>query len=362
MNPQFWNGRRVFVTGHTGFKGAWLCELLLDLGAEASGYALEPPTVPSLFAQLGLDRRMRHQVGDVRDCLAVLQSLEDVSPEIVFHLAAQPLVRQSYADPLETYATNVMGTAHVLEACRQVESVKSVIVVTTDKCYENREWLWGYRENEALGGRDPYSSSKAAAELVTRAYRDSFFQTGDRTVRVASVRAGNVIGGGDWADNRLIPDMVRAINEGRELEIRYPEAVRPWQHVLEPLRGYLDLAEAMMRDDGNCYADAWNFGPSDADAQPVRHVLDCFAACWPEAPGWFVTQEAQPHEAGLLKLDCSKAYAKLGWHPALDLDAALRLTADWYRFASQGEDIGGLTRGQIEQYRMIVERNKENHV
>ena len=352
VNRDFWRNRRVLVTGHTGFKGAWLCEWLLLLGARVSGYALAPPTNPALFEQLGLASRLTHRLGDVRDAGATRECVALARPEIVFHLAAQPLVRRSYAEPLETYATNVMGTAHVLEACRNAPDLRAIVVVTTDKCYENHEWHWGYRENEPLGGYDPYSSSKACAEIVTAAYRRSFFN-GKTPVPLASARAGNVIGGGDWAEDRLIPDVVRAHRAGRAVQIRHPDAIRPWQHVLEPLHGYLLLAERLAGKDGAGFAEAWNFGPHSADEKPVRWVLDGLRAQWPELPAWEHVRGEHLHEAGYLKLDCAKARARLGWRPALDLTQALNLTAAWYRSAD-AINPGELTRRQIHSYLALI--------
>lgn len=282
--------------------------------------------------------------------------MEDADPEIVFHMAAQPLVRYSYEAPIETYAVNVLGTANVLEVCRKLRNLRAVVVITTDKCYENREWHWGYRENEPLGGHDPYSNSKACAELVTDSYRRSFFNSGRsaNVVNIASARAGNVIGGGDWAADRLIPDAVRAFEAGRPVSIRYPDSIRPWQHVLEPLHGYLRLAEALSGKDGDRYAEAWNFGPGHQDARPVRWVMDRLTALWPSHPGWHVNGEAHPHEAGYLKLDCAKAHARLGWWPVLDLNRTLRLTADWYRVYRENGDLQAATQRQIGDYTKLI--------
>lgn len=346
LDRAFWCGRRVFLTGHTGFKGAWLSECLLALGAQVTGYALDPPTTPALFNVLRLDERLAHRRGNVGDLQRLTNTLEAAGAEVVFHLAAQPLVRYGYVDPTETYATNVMGTVHLLEASRRVPGVQAVVVITTDKCYENREWLWGYRENEALGGYDPYSSSKACAEMVTSAYRRSFFSVANQT-RVASARAGNVIGGGDWATDRLIPDVMRAFAAGQSVAARYPDAIRPWQHVLEPLRGYLMLAQKLAGPDGPDYAEAWNFGPQECDTVAVRTVLDRLCALWPDAPGWRPDPQEQPHEAGYLKLDCIKAHTRLDWRPALTLDQALRLTVDWYTAAHQEMDMIEFTQRQI---------------
>ena len=347
-----WPGRRVLVTGHTGFKGAWLALWLHQLGAEVTGLALHPPTDPSLFSRAAVGELVAHNEIDIRDLTRVTDVVRQARPEVVFHLAAQPLVRRSYDQPVETYATNVMGTVHVLEAVRQVGGVAACVCITTDKCYDNREWVWPYRETDALGGYDPYSSSKAAAELVIAAYRRSFLA--DSGTALASVRAGNVIGGGDWAHDRLIPDLVRAFEAGRSPAIRSPDAVRPWQHVLEALGGYLLIADRLLaRTPG--FADAWNFGPTDDDARPVSWIVDRLRAAWggdaaPPAP-WTGTV---PHEAGLLKLDTSKARTMLGWHPALPLAEALAWVVDWHQRTAAGEDARSVTLEQIEQYRARV--------
>lgn len=346
IDPSFWQGRRVFLTGHTGFKGAWLSECLLSLGAQVTGYALDPPTVPALFNALRLAERLADHRGDIRNLQDLATTLRAADPEIVFHLAAQPLVRQGYAEPIETYAINVMGTANLLEACRRMSRLRAVIVVTTDKCYENYEWQWGYRENEPLGGHDPYSSSKACAELVTSAYRHSFFSVAGQA-HIATARAGNVIGGGDWATDRLIPDMMRAYAGGQSATVRYPDAIRPWQHVLDPLVGYMVLAQRLAGVDGGDYAAAWNFGPAEGDMVSVRTMLARLGALWPHMPRWQLETQNQPAEAGVLKLDCSKAHAGLGWWPALSLDQALRLTIDWYVAADSGTNMIEVSRSQI---------------
>ncbi len=350
VTPAFWRGRRVLITGHTGFKGAWLSEWLLALGAEPTGFALAPTTQPALFDQLGLDRRMTHQLGDIRDLERLRTFMKKANPEVVFHMAAQPLVRHSYEAPVETYSVNVLGTAHVLDVCRTLSQLRAVVVITTDKCYENREWYWGYRENEPLGGHDPYSSSKACAELVTDSYRRSFFSNRNTIAKIASARAGNVIGGGDWAADRLIPDAIRAFQTGSPVAIRYPDSIRPWQHVLEPLRGYLRLAEALCDKDGDRFAEAWNFGPEERDAKPVRWVMDRLCALWPNHPGWRADVRPHPHEAGYLKLDCAKAHARLGWWPSLDLNRALQLSAEWYLAHARGSDLQAITRQQVDNY------------
>lgn len=347
ISPAFWQGRRVFVTGHTGFKGGWLTLWLRAMGAKVSGYALHPPTEPNLFSVANVaDGLVASTIGDIRDLPALTAALRAAQAEVVFHLAAQPLVRYSYAEPVETYATNVMGTVHLLEAVRQAATVKAVVNVTTDKCYENREWEWAYRENEAMGGYDPYSSSKGCAELVTSAYRSSFFANSG--VAVATARAGNVIGGGDWAADRLLPDSLRAIDAGQPLVIRSPDAIRPWQHVLEPLSGYLTLAERLYVD-GDAFAEAWNFGPSDDDAQPVRWIVERLVAASPGA-SWSISKESQPHEAHYLKLDSSKARHRLSWTPRWGLQEGLDHTLAWHQAWRRGEDMRVISLNQIRRY------------
>ena len=333
----FWGGKRVLVTGHTGFKGSWLTLWLKRLGAEVTGLALVPDTHPSLFTLAVADDGPSLFV-DIRDLAAVRASFKEARPEIVLHLAAQALVRPSYADPVGTYATNVMGTVHVLEAARETPSVRAVVVVTSDKAYENREWPWAYRETEAMGGYDPYSNSKGCAELVVSAYRSSFFSRSD--IRLASARAGNVIGGGDWSVDRLIPDIVRAFERGRSVEIRSPSAIRPWQHVLEPLAGYLTLAERLCGSDGAAFAEAWNFGPADEDCRAVSYVIDQVAKAWGGDARWHLSDKQQPHEATFLKVDASKARARLGWDRRLQLGDALSWTAEWYREQGKGASPG----------------------
>ncbi len=346
VNPDFWRGKRVFLTGHTGFKGGWLCMLLRSLGATVHGYALTPPTTPSLFVEAGVEAMLAsHTLADIRDLAALTDAMASADPDIVLHLAAQPLVRYSYREPVETFAVNVMGTVNLLEAVRQHGGVRAIVNVTTDKCYENREWLWPYRENEAMGGHDPYSASKGCAELVTAAYRSAFLAASGASV--ATARAGNVIGGGDWADDRLIPDFLRAIDRGVELVIRSPRATRPWQHVLEPLSGYLMLAERLYGN-GAEYAEGWNFGPREEDAKPVEWLLGEFAKAFP-GMSWR-TEAGTLHEAHYLSLDSSKAHHRLGWRPRWSLQTALVQTAAWHKAWRNGEDMAAFTQAQIELY------------
>ncbi len=333
MNSSFWGGKKVFVTGHTGFKGSWLSLWLQQLGAEVTGYALEPPTKPSLFEVAQVGQGMKSLIGDVRDGVVLTNSMQKAAPDIVIHLAAQPLVRRSYIDPLETYSTNVMGTVNLLEAVRKTSTVRAVVNVTTDKCYENKEWVWGYRESEPMGGYDPYSSSKGCAELVTAAYRNSFFnfsKNSEQQVSLATARAGNVIGGGDWAQDRLIPDIIRAIESGQSVNIRNPLATRPWQHVLEPLSGYLVLAEALFNQ-GATFAEAFNFGPAEEDCKPVQWIVENFTQQWGDCATWHLEGGTHPHEAHYLKLDCSKARALLGWSPRWHLSQALQAIIAWHK-------------------------------
>ena len=347
MNPQFWRGRRVLVTGHTGFKGSWLCLWLTSLGAEVYGYALPPPTAPCLFDVAKISELLAvNQIADVVNSEALFSAVSLVRPEVIFHLAAQSLVRESYEAPIETYAVNVMGTVHLLEAVRKVDSVRAVVIVTTDKCYENRGWPWGYRENEPLGGHDPYSSSKACAELVSATYRRSFLA--DLGVALATVRAGNVIGGGDWAADRLLPDCLRALDASETLVVRSPEATRPWQHVLDPLAGYLMLAEALSTNNVQA-ADAWNFGPIDDDARSVGWILDRLSIHSPELR-WRSDTLPQPHEAKYLKLDSSKARTILRWVPRWRIDKALDMTMDWHRAWRQGCDMRAVSLAHIADY------------
>jgi len=351
-NPAFWQGKKVLLTGHTGFKGSWLSIWLQAMGAQVVGYALAPPTNPSLFEVADVAKGMTSIIGDIRDLPHLQKVFAEHQPEIVIHMAAQPLVRYSYIEPVETYSTNVMGVVNLLEAVRVTKSVKAVVNVTTDKCYENREWAWGYRENEAMGGFDPYSSSKGCAELVTAAYRNSYFNPAkyqDHGVAIASARAGNVIGGGDWAEDRLIPDIMRAISEGKPVNIRNPHAIRPWQHVLEPLSGYLVLAEKLYTE-GAAYAEGWNFGPNDEDAKPVQWIVEKLTQSWGEGASWVLDGGDHPHEAHYLKLDCSKAKSRLDWHPRWHLDQALEKIVEWQRAYVKGGDVKALTLAQIDSY------------
>ncbi|OFZ86870.1 MAG: CDP-glucose 4,6-dehydratase [Betaproteobacteria bacterium RBG_16_64_18] len=353
IDKSFWRGRRVLVTGHTGFKGGWLSLWLESLGAEVTGYALAPNTSPSLYEAANVARGLKESViADIRDLVRLGDVIRRARPEIVIHMAAQPLVRASYADPIETYSVNVLGTATLLEAVRHAGGVRTVVNVTSDKCYENREWVWGYRESDPMGGFDPYSSSKGCAELVTAAMRSSFFHPeswSEHKVAVASARAGNVIGGGDWAEDRLVPDLVRAFTAGLPAPVRRPEAIRPWQHVLEPLSGYLVLAERLV-DEGPAYADAWNFGPEDSDAREVGWLADHVSRLWGEGARCEGDRRAHPHEATFLKLDCSKARARLGWKPRWHLERALEETVGWYRAFYTGSDVRALSLAQIAAY------------
>ena len=347
-----WRGRRVLVTGHTGFKGSWLTLWLHQLGAEVTGLSLAPDADPNLFEAARIAELVDHRIADVRDAAAVAKVVTEARPDIIFHLAAQPLVRLSYEQPVETFATNVMGTVHLIEAARNVPGVRSLVAITTDKCYENREWIWPYRENDPMGGHDPYSASKGCAELAIAAYRRSYHLTGVDAMALASVRAGNVIGGGDWSRDRLIPDLVRAFEAGEAPAIRAPDAVRPWQHVLEALGGYLMLAERLLSGDEQ-FADAWNFGPADDDARPVRWIVEQLRSAWGENAAAAVPfNGAIPHEAGLLKLDTSKARSQLGWRPALHLAEALNWITAWHKAVGRGEDARAITLAQIRDYRV----------
>lgn len=346
IDLEFWRGKKVFLTGHTGFKGGWLSLLLKQLGAEVHGFALAPENANGIFGAAVVANDVYHTIGDIRDCRRLVTAVREVSPDIVFHLAAQALVRPSYSDPVATYATNVMGTVHLLEAVRNVGSVRAVLIVTSDKCYENLNWPWGYRETDMLGGYDPYSNSKGCAELVVSAYRRSFFQ--DSHAAIGSARAGNVIGGGDWSIDRLVPDAIRAFAAKVPLVIRNPDAVRPWQHVLDPLIGYMALVENLANK-GSAFAEAWNFGPTAASEVSVKTVVRGLTEQWGETATWHHdASDRHPHEAAYLKLDCSKTHLKLGWRPLISFDEALKLTVDWYQALQKGLDMRRVSHAQIE--------------
>jgi len=355
IDKGFWKGRRVFITGHTGFKGSWLCMWLHELGAQVKGFALEPPTTPSLFNEARVTELVESEIGDIRDLERLTQSIHKFQPEILIHMAAQPLVRYSYDAPIETYSVNVLGTAHVLEAAKTCASIKSVVSVTTDKCYENKEWVWAYRENEPMGGHDPYSSSKGCAELVTASYRRSYYE--EKGIGLASARAGNVVGGGDWALDRLIPDILRAFEKEQSVVIRSPNAVRPWQHVLEPLSGYLALAQSLYeKPDG--FAEGWNFGPNEEDAKPVSWILDRMVDAW-SGSSWQLDQaNNNPHEANYLKLDISKAKSKLNWQPTWDLKHTLENIVGWHRAWLSGDDIQIFSKNEINEFMTSLESSK----
>ncbi|WP_339916182.1 CDP-glucose 4,6-dehydratase [Yeosuana marina] len=329
VNPSFWKGKKVYVTGHTGFKGSWLSLWLQSIGAIVKGYSLEPATDPALFLEANVADNMESEIGDIRNLENLKKSMKSFNPDILIHMAAQPLVRLSYSNPIETYTTNVIGTVNVLEAARYCANLKAIVSVTTDKCYENKEWIWGYRENEPMGGHDPYSSSKGCAELVTSAYRQSFFHA-DETASIASARAGNVIGGGDWADDRLIPDILKAFEKSEAVVVRNPMATRPWQHVLEPLSGYLVLAQQLF-EHGDEFAEAWNFGPKDEDCKPVSWILDKMVEKWGKGATWKLDKNNNPHEADYLKLDCSKAATRLHWQPNWNLEHTLNTIINWHQ-------------------------------
>lgn len=355
VDNNFWKGKRVFITGHTGFKGGWLSIWFDLLGARVKGYSLAPATNPSLFTEAGIDKKVDSEIGDIRNIDQLKRSMIEFSPDVLIHMAAQPLVRYSYNEPIETYETNVIGTAKVLESARYCSNLKSIISVTTDKCYENKEWEWGYRENDSLGGYDPYSSSKACAELVTSAYRSSYLKA--EQVGLASVRAGNVIGGGDWAEDRLIPDILRAFEKNKPVVIRNPKSTRPWQHVLEPLSGYLILAQKLY-EQPDVYAEGWNFGPRDDDVKPVDWILNKIVAKWSGA-SWVMDNQTNPHEAGYLKLDISKVKTKLGWQPVWNLEQTLERIVNWHKAWMDGNDMLSICQNEINDYMrdMINEYN-----
>jgi CDP-glucose 4,6-dehydratase len=357
FNRTFWKNRNVLVTGHTGFKGSWLCLWLESLGANVTGYSLAAPTQPNLFEQAQVANSLRSVCADIRDFPRLTNVLAECRPDVVIHMAAQSVVRRGYEDPIETYSSNVMGTVHLLEAVRKLKLCCAVVNVTSDKCYENREWIWGYRENEPMGGHDPYSNSKGCAELVAAAYRDSFFPPDSlpgHGVALASARAGNAIGGGDWTPDQLIPDLMRGFLSGKACLIRNPSAIRPWQFVLEPLRGYLMLAERLSTD-GSRFASGWNFGPAETDAKPVAWIADKLAKLWGSGAAWNFDETLHPREAHFLKLDASKAKACLNWRPVLPLDLALEWIAEWWRAFQAGADLRLLTRTQIERYEGLLQ-------
>ena len=348
----FYKNKKVLITGHTGFKGSWLCLLLNELGADVHGYALPPKTSPNLFNEAQINKVVTSDFGDIRDFEKLKCVLHQIQPDIIIHMAAQALVMESYKNPRETFEINVMGTVNMLDAARTTKSVKAIINVTTDKCYENKEWYWGYRENEPMGGYDPYSNSKGCSELVTSSYRNSYFNSKkytDHGVALASARAGNVIGGGDWADDRLIPDIIRAITNGQNVKIRSPYAIRPWQHVLEPLSGYLSLAVKLFSQ-GPKYAEGWNFGPDESDAQNVEWITKKLCKLWGEGASYRIDTDKQPHEANYLKLDCSKAKAELGWMPKWNISIALDSIVNWNKAYLNNENITEITIQQIKDY------------
>ena len=350
VDSVFWKGKKVFLTGHTGFKGSWLSLWLASMGAKVTGYALAPNTAPNLFDVLVIDSLIeKSHIEDIRDLVSLQKAMAEAKPDVVIHMAAQPLVRYSYANPVETYATNVMGTVHVLEGTRAIDAVRATVVVTTDKCYENKEWVWGYRENEPMGGYDPYSNSKGCAELVTSAYRQSFFSNSNSMNKIGSARAGNVIGGGDWSEDRLIPDAIKAFEMNLPLMIRNPLATRPWQHVLEPLSGYLILAQALY-ERGSAFASGWNFGPRDEDTRSVQEVIDLLISQWDGSAIWEQEGAEQPHEAQLLKLDCSKARTQLGWVPKWGLETATQKIVDWHKAFQEKENMQEVSLSQISEF------------
>jgi len=356
MNAQFWKGKKVFLTGHSGFKGGWLAIWLNSLGATVKGYSLDAPTNPSLFGSVGIDDLIESDTGDITNAPALMASIKAFKPDIVFHLAAQSLVRMSYGVPVDTFATNVMGTVNVLEAVRKIDGVGAVVVVTSDKCYENKEWHWGYRECEPLGGYDTYSASKACAELVTNAYRQSFFQSksAESASAIASARAGNVIGGGDWAADRLVPDILRNLQSDTPVVIRNPNAIRPWQHVLEPLSGYMLLAKFLF-EKGAPYAQAWNFGPPDSGAKSVQWMTEEVILQWGSGR-WQQEEGDHPHEATYLKLDCSKATRDLGWLPVWNPSEALAVTVKWHKAWANGANVHELCINDIDRYSRNFQR------
>lgn len=356
MEVSFWQGKKVIITGHTGFKGGWLSLWLQKLGAEVIGISLDPPSNPNFYETAKVAESMISLREDIRNLDNIKKLFIKYQPEIVFHLAAQPLVRYSYNNPVETYATNVMGTLHILEAIRSVKSVRAAVMITSDKCYDNKEWEWGYRENEPMGGHDPYSSSKGCAELLISSFRDSYFPIQEyekHKTAIASVRTGNVIGGGDWAEDRLIPDIIRAIKKNKAINIRNPDAIRPWQHVLEPLSGYLQLAERLYLR-GMLYAEAWNFGPNDKDARNVLWIVKKMIKTWSKDIHWEIDDSKQPHEANHLKLDCSKAHTRLNWYPKWDLKITLEQIIKWHKAEIEGDNMKEITLSQIEIHQTFL--------
>jgi len=356
LNRSFWQHRKVFITGHTGFKGSWLSLWLDAMGARVTGYALKPPTEPSLFEQASVGERIHSIHGDVRDFAGLKSAIAECDPEVIIHMAAQSVVRYGYEEPVETYATNVMGTVHLLEAVRQLKRPCVVLNVTSDKCYANQEWVWGYRESDPMGGHDPYSNSKGCAELVTSAYRDSYFSASAMSlsgIALASARAGNAIGGGDWTANQLVPDLIQAFMDRRPCRIRNPLAIRPWQFLLEPLHGYLLLCEKLA-EEGSRFASGWNFGPAQSDAKPVSWIADTLTASWGEGASWMRDGGKHPGEAQLLRLDTSKSMTDLGWHPVLPLEQGLEWIVEWYQAFRAGDNVQSVTRRQIERYEHLL--------
>lgn len=356
VDPMFWKDKKVFLTGHTGFKGSWLSLWLVSMGARVTGYALAPITKPNLFEILGINSLIeKSHIADIRDLENLKNAIKNAKPDIVIHMAAQPLVRYSYVNPVETYATNVMGTVHLLESMRLINTVRATVIVTTDKCYENQEWIWGYRESEPMGGFDPYSNSKGCAELVTSAYRQSYFSDANSINSVASARAGNVIGGGDWSADRLIPDAIKAFEINIPVQIRNPLAVRPWQHVLDPLSGYLILAQALYGKQGGEFASGWNFGPEEINTKTVEWVISEMAKNWGGDAAWMLDEKLQPHEAHLLKLDISKAKNILRWRPKIDISKCLKLTIDWEKSRLNQQNMHKITLDQIQAYMGLID-------
>lgn len=352
VNPEFWYGKRVLLTGHTGFKGSWLSLWLQKMGVTLRGVALDPQAKPSMFEISNVNQTMEHHITDIRDLSAMQRHVDDFIPDILIHMAAQPLMRFSYQAPVETFETNVMGTINVLEAARSGKNLKAIVNVTTDKCYENREWVWGYREDEPMGGHDPYSSSKGCVELLSSAYRRSFLA--EAGIAIATARAGNVIGGGDWSLDRLLPDILRSIGKGEPVKIRNPNSIRPWQHVLEPLSGYLVLAESLYGEEGKSYAEGWNFGPVDEDARPVEWIVNQICNAWSNDASWIAQTGEQPHEANFLKLDISKARQRLDWAPRWNLETAVARTIDWHRAWIDGQDMREFSLKQIDAYLTFI--------